>query len=57
MTFLPFLLALFLDIYALYNLWHEKPSPRRLLFWIAVILLFPAVGAIIYLLFFRRRPE
>lgn len=52
--FLPWILVFFLDVYAIYCLWQERPTARRLIFWIAIIFLFPAIGAIAYLLFFRR---
>jgi hypothetical protein len=56
MPFLPWILLVALDVYAIYSLWTERASLQRTAFWLAVIFFIPAIGAITYLLFFRRPP-
>ncbi len=56
MSFLPVILLIFLDIYAIVALWQEQASAKRSLFWLLIILFVPAIGALLYLLLFRREP-
>ena len=56
MTLLPVLLEIILVIYALYCLYGERASMKRTAFWLCMILIFPIIGAALYVFFFRRPP-
>lgn len=56
MPFLPVILVILLDVYAIFCLWREKASVQRTSFWLAAILLLPGLGSLVYLFFFRRPP-
>ncbi|MGB1540049.1 MAG: PLD nuclease N-terminal domain-containing protein [Rickettsiales bacterium] len=51
-------ILLALDIYAIYNILHEKWSGGKKVLWMVLVLAFPLVGMIIYFVFFREnRPD
>lgn len=49
-------LILALNIYSIYAVLMEDSSGLRKVLWILGIIVFPVVGTLLYLLFFRKRP-
>ena len=48
------LIALILDILAIWDLLQKKPDTTRLVLWIVVIIILPIIGAILYYLLGRK---
>ena len=48
------LIALILDILAIWDLLQKKPDTTRLFLWIVVIIILPIIGAILYYLLGRK---
>jgi len=48
------LIALILDILAIWDLLNRKPETIKLILWIVIILILPIIGAILYYLLGRK---
>ncbi len=48
------LIALILDILAIWDLLKRKPESTKLILWLIIILILPIIGAILYYLLGRK---
>ncbi|MFA5375589.1 MAG: PLDc N-terminal domain-containing protein [Dehalococcoidia bacterium] len=48
------LIALILDILAIYDLLKRKPDTIKLILWLIIIIVLPIIGAILYYLLGRK---